>query len=46
MKEFPEIAKEPMGDESVKGEKGSGNNIPTKSNLNLKHLICLMKHPS
>jgi hypothetical protein len=46
MEEFPEITKEPMGGESAKGEKGSGKNIPAKSDLDLKHLICLMKHPS
>jgi hypothetical protein len=43
MEEFPEIAKEPMGGESAKGEKGSGKNIPAESDLDLKHLICLMK---
>ncbi len=46
MEEFPEIAKEPMGGESAKGDKGLGKGISTKSNLNLTHLICLMKHPS
>jgi hypothetical protein len=46
MKEFPEIVKEPMGGESAKRDKGSGKDIPAESNLDLKHLICLMKHPS
>ncbi len=46
MEEFPEITKEPMGGKSTKGDKGLGENIPAKSKLNLKNLICLMKHPS
>jgi hypothetical protein len=46
MEEFPEILKEPMGGKSAKGDKGSGKDISAKSNLNLKHLICLMEHPS
>ncbi len=46
MEEFPEISKEPMGGESAKGYKGSGKDIFAKSNLNLKHQICLMEHPS
>jgi hypothetical protein len=46
MEEFPEIMKEPMGGESAKGDKGSGKNISAESDLDLKHLICLMKHPS
>jgi hypothetical protein len=46
MEEFPEITKEPMGGESAKGDKGLGKDIPAKSNLDLKHLICLMEHPS
>jgi hypothetical protein len=46
MEEFPEITKEPMGGKSAKTDEGSGEDIPTKSNLDLKHLICLMKHPS
>jgi hypothetical protein len=46
MEEYPEITKEPMGGESAKGDKGSGEDIPAKSNLDLKHQICLMKHPS
>ncbi len=46
MEEFPEITKEPMGGISAKEVKGSGKNIPAKSDLDLKHLICLMKHPS
>jgi hypothetical protein len=46
MEEFPEITKEPMGGKSAKGDKGSGKDIPAKSCLDLKHLICLMKHPS
>ena len=45
MEEFPEITKEPMGGESAKGDKGLGKDIAAKSNLDLKHLICLMKHP-
>jgi hypothetical protein len=46
MEEFPEITKEPMGGKSAIGDKGSGKNIPAESDLDLKHLICLMKHPS
>jgi hypothetical protein len=46
MKEYPEIAKEPMGGESAKRDKESGKDIPAESNLDPKHLICLMKHPS
>jgi hypothetical protein len=46
MEEFPEITKELMGGESAKGDKGLGKNIPAKTNLDLKCLICLMKHPS
>ncbi len=46
MEEFPEILKEPMGGESAKGDKGSGKDISAKSNLNLKHQICLMEHPT
>jgi hypothetical protein len=46
MEEFPETLKEPMGGKSAKGDKGLGKNILAKFNLNLKHLICLMKHPS
>jgi hypothetical protein len=46
MEEFPEITKEPMGGESAKGDKGLGKNIPAESDLDLKHLICLMKYPS
>jgi hypothetical protein len=46
MEEFPEIVKEPMGGESAKGEKRLGKDIPAKSDLDLKHLICLMKDPS
>jgi hypothetical protein len=38
--------KETMGGESAKGDKGSANDISSESNLNLKHLICLMDHPS
>ncbi len=45
MKKFPEIAKELMGGVSAKRDKEPGKDIPTKSNHNLKHLICLMKHP-
>jgi hypothetical protein len=45
MEEFPEILKEPMGGKSAKGDKGSGKDIPAKSNLNLKHLKYLMEHP-
>jgi hypothetical protein len=41
MEEFPEITKEPMGGESAKRDKGLGKDIPAKSNLDLKHLICL-----
>jgi hypothetical protein len=36
---FPEISKEPMGGKSAKGDKGSEDNIPAKSDLNLEHLI-------
>jgi hypothetical protein len=53
--EFPEILKEPMGGISTKGDKGLGKkyfhqvvsrkDIFTMSDLNLKHLICLMEHP-
>ncbi len=46
IEEFAEITKEPMGGESPKGDKGLVKDIPAKSDLNLKHLICLMKHPS
>jgi hypothetical protein len=46
MEEFPEIVKEPMGGKSVKGDKGLRKNIPAEFDTNLKHLICLMKHPS
>jgi hypothetical protein len=46
MEEFPEITKEPMGGKSAKRDKGLGKDIPAKSDLDLKHLICLMKHPS
>jgi hypothetical protein len=46
MEEFPEITKEPMGGKSAKGDKGSGKNIPAESDFGLKHLMCLMKHPS
>jgi hypothetical protein len=46
MEESPEITKEPMGGESAKRDKGSGEDIPTESDLDLKHLICLMKHRS
>jgi hypothetical protein len=45
MEEFPEITKEPMGGKSAKRDKGSGKDIPAKSDLDLKHLICLMEHP-
>jgi hypothetical protein len=44
--EFPEIMKESIGGESAKGDKGLEKDIPAESNLNLKYLICLMKHPS
>jgi hypothetical protein len=44
--EFPEISKEPMGGESAEGDKGLGKDISAKSDLNLKHLVCLMEHPS
>jgi hypothetical protein len=46
MEEFPEILEEPMCGESVKGDKGLGKDISAKSDLNLKHLICLMAHLS
>jgi hypothetical protein len=46
MKEFPEISNEPMGGKSAKGDKGLGKDISAKSDLNLKHLICLKEHPS
>ncbi len=46
MEEFPEITNKPMNGESAKGDKGSGKDNPAKSDLNPKHLICLMKHPS
>jgi hypothetical protein len=46
MEDFPEITKEPMGGKSAKRDKGSGKDILTESNLDLKHLICLMKYPS
>ncbi len=46
MEEFPEVLKEPMDGESAKEDKGSGKDISAKSNLNLKHLICLMEYPS
>jgi hypothetical protein len=46
MEKFPEITKEPMGGESAKKDKGSGKDISAKSVLDLKHLICLMEHPS
>jgi hypothetical protein len=39
MEEFPEITKEPMGGKSAKRDKGLGKDIPTKSDLDLKHLI-------
>jgi hypothetical protein len=36
-----------MVGESAKKDKGSRKDIPAKSNLNLKHLLCLiMEHPS
>jgi hypothetical protein len=38
--------KEPMGGESAKRDKGLGEDISAESKLNLKHLICLMEHPS
>ncbi len=46
MEELPEITKEPMGGKSAKGDKGSGKNNPAEFDLDLKHLICLMKYPS
>ncbi len=46
MKEFPEVTKEPMGGKSAKRDKGSGKDIPIESDLDLKHLISLMKHLS
>jgi hypothetical protein len=46
MEEFPEITKEPLGGESAKGDKGLGKNVPAESDLDLKCLICLMKHLS
>jgi hypothetical protein len=46
MKDFPEIIKEPMGGEYAKRDKRSGKDIPTKSDLDQKHLICLMDHLS
>jgi hypothetical protein len=46
IEEFPEITKEPMGSKSAKKDKGSGKDVPTKSNLDLKHLICLIEHLS
>ncbi len=41
-----EISKQPMGGESTEGDKGLGKDISTESDLNMKHLICLMEHPS
>jgi hypothetical protein len=46
MEEFTEISKEPMGGKSAKRDKGLGKDISAKSDLDLKHLICLMEHPS
>jgi hypothetical protein len=46
MESFPEITKEPMDGKSAKVDKGLGKDIPTESNFDLKHLICLMKHLS
>jgi hypothetical protein len=46
MEEFPEISKELMGGKSAKRDKGLGKDIPAKSDLDLKHLICLMEHQS
>jgi hypothetical protein len=46
MEDFLEILEEPMGGESAKGDKGLGEDISTESDLNLKHLICLMEHSS
>jgi hypothetical protein len=46
MEEFPEVTKEPMGCKSAKRDKGLGKDIPAESDLNMKHLISLMKHPS
>jgi hypothetical protein len=43
MEEFPETTKESMGGKSVKVDKGLGKNIPAESNLDLKHLIRLIK---
>jgi hypothetical protein len=46
MEEFLEVTKEPMGGESAERDKGLGKDIPAESNLDLKHLISLMEHPS
>jgi hypothetical protein len=46
MEEFSEILEEPMGGDSAKRDKGLGKDIPAKSNLDLKHLICMMEDPS
>ncbi len=46
MQEFPEVSEEPIGGKSTKRDKRLWENIATKSDLNLKHLICLVEHPS
>jgi hypothetical protein len=35
-----------MGGKSTKSDKRLGENIATETNLNLKHLLCLMEHPA
>jgi hypothetical protein len=46
MDEVPEITKEPMGGKFAKRDKGLGKDISAESDLDLKHLICLMEYPS